>query len=238
MKNPRFVGCSWFIGLIGLGSEFPELKYLNKYDPSVHSLTNPLFCEPLDCICVDSSLSTCTYSPPMHSSCISVDSFLSTHGVHRTHTLYRSAPEHFSAARALDDRAHTVLSHTYGRSNGSIPGAQLLQAARGATSAHGSCKQCAVRPRRFAAHFFPHTRPPDTHAHPSPQHSTFTHSLAGASPQYTTFTHTLAVVAACLVYERLLVNSYCTSDPCRPRGLARPPSASCARRVFRPQQNV
>jgi hypothetical protein len=26
MKNPRFVGCSWFIGLIGLGSEFPEIK--------------------------------------------------------------------------------------------------------------------------------------------------------------------------------------------------------------------
>jgi hypothetical protein len=33
MKNPRFVGCSWFIGLIGLGSEFPEKKYFNYSMP-------------------------------------------------------------------------------------------------------------------------------------------------------------------------------------------------------------
>jgi hypothetical protein len=51
-----------------------------------------------------------------------------------------------------------------------------------ATSAHGSCKPCAVRPRRIAAHFFPQTRPPD-------QHTTFTHTLAQFSPQPTTFTH-------------------------------------------------
>ena len=78
-----------------------------------------------------------------------------------------------------------------------------------ATSAHGSCKPCAVRPRRIAAHFFPHTRPPDTHAHSSPQHSTSTHTLAVASPQYTTFTLTLTVVgAACLEYRGFLVNTY------------------------------
>jgi hypothetical protein len=36
-----------------------------------------------------------------------------------------------------------------------IPGEQLLQAARGATSARSSCKLCVVRQRRTAAHFFP-----------------------------------------------------------------------------------
>ena len=30
------------------------------------------------------------------------------------------------------------------------------------TPAQGSCKPCAARPRSIAAHFFPHTRPPDT----------------------------------------------------------------------------
>jgi hypothetical protein len=87
-----------------------------------------------------------------------------------------------------------------------------------ATSAHGSCKPRAVRLRRIAAHFFPHTRPPDTHAQ--------------FSPQPTTFTHTLEVGGACLAYERLLVNPYCTFDLCRPRGRDRPPSASCDRRAF------
>jgi hypothetical protein len=100
-----------------------------------------------------------------------------------------------------------------------------------ATSAHSSCKPCAVRPKRTAVHFFPHTRPPDTH---------------------TTFTHALEVGDACLAYQRLLVNSYYTSDLCRPRGRARPPSASCDLCAFaltrsgdsidltrtRPQQNV
>ena len=51
-----------------------------------------------------------------------------------------------------------------------------------ATSAHGSCKPRVVRPRRPAAHFFPHTRPPDTHA--------------------------LEVGAACLEYRGSLVNTY------------------------------
>jgi hypothetical protein len=33
-------------------------------------------------------------------------------------------------------------------------------------------------------------------------------------------------------YQRLLVNSYCIFDLCRPRGRSRPPSASCDRRAF------
>ena len=39
-------------------------------------------------------------------------------------------------------------------------------------------------------------------------------------------------VLARLAYQRLLVNTYCTSDLCRPSGRARPTSASCDRRVF------
>ena len=35
-----------------------------------------------------------------------------------------------------------------------------------------------------------------------------------------------------LLHQRLLVNSFCTSDLCRLHGLARPPSASCDRRAF------
>jgi hypothetical protein len=64
--------------------------------------------------------------------------------------------------------------------------------------------------------------------HHSTPHSLDTHIQL--SPQHPTFTHTLAIGVACLVYQRLLVNSYCTSDLCRPRRLARPPSAS--RRTF------
>ena len=55
-----------------------------------------------------------------------------------------------------------------------------------ATAAHGSCKPHVVRLRRNAVHFFPHTRPPDTQAQFSPQH--------------TTSTHALEVGAACLEY--------------------------------------
>ena len=52
-----------------------------------------------------------------------------------------------------------------------------------ATSAHDSCGLRAVRLRRLASsHFFPHTRPPDTHA--------------------------LEVGAACLEYQGSLVNTY------------------------------
>jgi hypothetical protein len=39
-------------------------------------------------------------------------------------------------------------------------------------------------------------------------------------------------VPARLVYQRILVNTYYTSDLCRPRGRARPPSNSCDRRAF------
>jgi hypothetical protein len=39
-------------------------------------------------------------------------------------------------------------------------------------------------------------------------------------------------VPARLVYQRILVNTYITSDLCRPRRRARPPSDSCARRAF------
>ena len=75
-----------------------------------------------------------------------------------------------------------------------------------ATSAHGSCKPCVVRPRRPAAHFFPHTRPPDTHA--------------------------LEVGVARLEYWGSLVNTYCTSDLWRPGGRASPPSAYCDQCTF------
>jgi len=39
-------------------------------------------------------------------------------------------------------------------------------------------------------------------------------------------------VPARLVYQRILVNTYRTSELCRPRGRARPPSAYCDRRAF------
>ena len=127
---------------------------------------------------------------PMHSPCISVDSLLSA--------CECPAPIHSTGPHP--NTSMMCVCWTLVR----IP---RLLGPYG--SAHGSCKPCAVRPRRIAAHFFPHTRPPDTHAHSSPQHSTFTHTLAVASPQYTTFTLTLASVeAACLEYWGFLVNTY------------------------------
>jgi hypothetical protein len=133
----------------------------------------------------------------MHSPCISVDSFLSaceyTAPIHSTGpTLNTSLLRvRWTPTRILR------LSHTFGCH---IPG--VLRS---------SCKLRMVRQRRTEAHFFPHNRPPDTHPQFSPQHPTFT--------------HTLEVGTACLAYQRLLVNSYCTFDLCRPRGRARPPSA-------------
>ena len=51
-----------------------------------------------------------------------------------------------------------------------------------------------------------------------------------ASPHYP---HTRPPdVPARLVYQRILVNTYRTSELCRPRGRARPPSAYCDRRAF------
>jgi len=147
----------------------------------------------------------------MHSLCIRVDILLSAQ-VHHTHTLSRLAPEHFSATRTLDARTHTApLAH---RTPHSRP--QLLpHAVRGATSTRSACMLRVERPRRTAVHFFPHTRPPDTHSHLSPQHHTPPLDRGAA-----------------VEYQGPLVNPYCTSDLCRPRGLARPPSASCDRRAF------
>ena len=63
-----------------------------------------------------------------------------------------------------------------------MPG-QLLLAACGATSMRSACTLRVERPRRNAVHFFPHTRPPDTHSHLSQQHTT--HPLAcGAAVEY------------------------------------------------------
>jgi hypothetical protein len=54
-------------------------------------------------------------------------------------------------------------------------------------------------------------------------------TTVAAAPHYP---HTrLPDVPARLVYQRILVNTYCTSDLCRPRGRARPPSDPCDRRV-------
>mgnify|MGYP000657389161 CR=1 FL=1 len=146
-------------------------------------------------LCIYVDLSAREYTAPIHSP-----------GSHPNTSMMRAC---WTLARILRP------SHIHhGRS---IPG-QLMPAACCATSMRSACTLRIERPRRTAVHFFPHTRPPDTHAHSSPQHSTFT--------------HTLVVGDACLVYQRLLVNSYCTSDLCRPRERTRPPSASCDWRVF------
>ena len=49
---------------------------------------------------------------------------------------------------------------------------QLMPAACGATSVRNACTLRIELPRRTAVHFFPHTRPPDTHSHFSQQHTT------------------------------------------------------------------
>jgi hypothetical protein len=55
-------------------------------------------------------------------------------------------------------------------------------------------------------------------------------TTVAVSPHYP---HTRPLdVPARLMYQRILVNTYRTSDLCRPRGRARPPSASCDRRAF------
>ena len=66
---------------------------------------------------------------------------------------------------------------------------------------------------------------------PIHDHQTHMNTLLTAAPHIHPHA-TLAVGDACLVYQGLLVNSYCTSDLCRLPGLARPPSASCDRRTF------
>ena len=71
---------------------------------------------------------------------------------------------------------------------------------------------CALRPARLNA---------DCRPHPT---------TVAAAPHYP---HTRPQdVPACLVYQRLLVNTYSTSDLCRPHTRARPPGTSYERRVF------
>jgi len=125
----------------------------------------------------------------MHSPCIYVDGFLSAReynsplhspGSHPNTSLLR---EPWTPARILRP-SHILHGLTE----------QLMPAACGATSVRSACTLRAERPRRTAVHFFPHTRPPDTPSHFSQQHHTSTHSLKSG--------------AACLEYQRLLVNTY------------------------------
>jgi hypothetical protein len=101
------------------------------------------------CICVDSLLSAREYPAPIHST-----------GSHPNTSLLRVC---WTPARTLH---HSHIGRH-------IPGAHLLpQAVRGATSAYSACTLRGEHPRRTAVHFFPHTRPPDTHSHLSQQHTT------------------------------------------------------------------
>ena len=116
----------------------------------------------------------------MHSPCIRVDSLLSareyTAPIHST-----GSNPNTSLLRARWTPAR-ILRHSHiGRQ---IPGAHLLtQAVRGATSTRSACTLRVERPRRTAVHFFPHTRPPDTHSHLS--HPPTTPPLdSGAAVEY------------------------------------------------------
>ena len=98
----------------------------------------------------------------MHYPCIRVDSLLPareyTAPIHST-----GSHPNTSLLRARWTSACTLRRSHIGRY---IPGAQLLpQAVRGATSTRSACTLRVERPRRTAVHFFPHTRPPDTHSH-------------------------------------------------------------------------
>ena len=46
MESLQFVGCSWFIGLIGLVSDSPEIKVTEKNRPCVHSCPFPVSSRP------------------------------------------------------------------------------------------------------------------------------------------------------------------------------------------------
>ncbi len=101
------------------------------------------------CIHVDSLLSAREYTAPIHST-----------GSH----------PHTSLLRACWTPARILRCSHIGRQ---IPGAQLLpQAVRGATSTRSACTLRVESLRRTAVHFFPHTRPQDTHSHLSQQHTT------------------------------------------------------------------
>jgi len=105
----------------------------------------------------------------MHCPCIRVDGLPSareyTAPIHST-----GSHPNTSLLRARWTPACTLRRSHIGRY---IPGAQLLpQAVRGATSTRSACTLRVERPRRTAVHFFPHTRPPDTHSHLSQLHNT------------------------------------------------------------------
>ena len=89
----------------------------------------------------------------MHSTCIRVDSLLSareyTAPIHST-----GSHPNTSLLRACWTPARTLRRSHTGRH---IPG--------GAASTRSACTLRVERPRRTAVHFFPHTRPPDTHSH-------------------------------------------------------------------------
>ena len=96
----------------------------------------------------------------MHSTCIRVDSLLSareyTAPIHST-----GSHPNTSLLRACWTPARTLRRSHTGRH---IPG--------GAASTRSACTLRVERPRRTAVHFFPHTRPPDTHSHLSQPHTT------------------------------------------------------------------
>ena len=98
----------------------------------------------------------------MHYPCIRVDSLLSareyTAPIHSTGSYPNT-----SMMRACWTLAR-ILRRSYIHHGGYMPG-QLLLAACGATSMRSACTLRVERPRRNAVHFFPHTRPPDTHSH-------------------------------------------------------------------------
>jgi hypothetical protein len=89
-----------------------------------------------------------------------------------------------------------------------------------ATSAYGSCKSLAVRPRRHVARL---RLPRHCTYQPHPcTVLTAAHHIHSRPPD----------LPARLAYQRLLVNTYCTFDLCRPRGRPCPTSVSCDHRSF------
>jgi hypothetical protein len=90
----------------------------------------------------------------MHSPCIRVDGFL-------------SACEYTSRIPSTGSHPNTSLLCSHW-----TPTRTLRLSHIRATSARSACTLCAELPRRTAVHFFPHTRPPDTHSHLSQQHTT------------------------------------------------------------------
>ena len=163
----------------------------------------------------------------MHSPCIRVDSFLSASTPHpytlpaRTRTLLCCSRTGRPLAYC-DSRTYHTDDQFPGHSSCQLHVVRLRRAAP------ESCAQIVLEELQYTSFPIPDHRTHMHTLHHNTPHSPDTHIQL--SPQHPTFTHTLAADDACLVYQRLLVNSYCTSDLCRPRRLARPPSAS--RRTF------